>query len=209
MSPRTRRLELWGQALLATTGCAGFVVAWSRMSFESPHPASQRALPHGMSDGSSMVASIPASVAPETSVVALPRPSEQIVSAAAIRKSQLPEWMRFRYDHTHLALTVESVVRAALDTPIPLRAIAAECSSKEHLTVVRDLDLTAEVEIQARDVTMHGWGCEANEDPSTAGRICDCILARLPDSGIASVPLQVADGDLVPYEGLLSLRLWL
>jgi hypothetical protein len=96
-----------------------------------------------------------------------------------------------------------------MDNPVPLHEVAKACASKENTESVRDLDISAEIEIGGRDATVRGWGCDANEEPALAGRICDCILAHLPDEFRVTVPARVADKDLVPYEGMLSLRLWL
>src|SRR3954463_13485722 len=39
------------------------------------------------------------------------RTTESVATTATIRKSRLPEWMRFRYEHPRLAFSTEMAVR--------------------------------------------------------------------------------------------------
>jgi hypothetical protein len=126
----------------------------------------------------------------------------------AVRKSRLSDWMRFRYEHSQVALSTEMTIRLALDGSTSMREVTKACVSSEPEALAPDVDISAEIEIRARSVTARGWGCDANVDPSVAGRICDCILAYLPGEVRVAIPAEVVDEDLVPFEGLLSLRLW-
>jgi hypothetical protein len=124
----------------------------------------------------------------------------------AIRKSRLPEWMRFRYEHSTLALSTEMAVRWILDKPLPMRDFVTACASKEHTPSVF-VDMSAEIEIRGRDATVRGWGCDSTTDDMAAGRICECLLEHLPSESHVVVPPEVADTDLAPYEGMLSIQL--
>jgi hypothetical protein len=132
---------------------------------------------------------------------------EAVPNAAAIQKSRLPEWMRFRYEHQKLALSTEMQLRWALDSSSAAREAVRGCVAKEHTTTV-PIDISAEIELQGRDAMVRGWGCDANAEAVTVGRVCNCVLEHLPNDLHVTVPNEVRDEDLVPYEGLLSLRLW-
>lgn len=216
MRQRAKRRETWFQLVLLAIGCAGLgLAAWlSRVDHrETPATAAR---PQDVETAGSHPASAPGGepadraarqVSMHTAQPAFA--AEPPPGAAAIRKSQLPEWMRFRYEHAGLALSTESAVREVLDSPTPLREIAAECAKTEHLSSIRDLDLSAEIMIRDREITVGGWGCEASEEAAIASRVCDCLLAKVPNDVRARVPGHVTDADLAPYEGLLLLRLWL
>jgi hypothetical protein len=211
MSPRPKHRELPSWVQVALVFGAGFAIAWWVSSVRNPRPvvatpevtASRTADVHTPPPRADRLTALPRRT-PES----LPTMEPQL-STSAIRKSRLPEWMRFRYEHSHLAFSMESALRAVLDNPVSFHEAAKACAAKENARSVRDLDISAEIEIRDRDATVRSWGCEANEDPALAGRICDCILAHLPEEVRVAVPAQVADNDLVPYEGMLSLRLWL
>jgi hypothetical protein len=128
--------------------------------------------------------------------------------ASAVRKSRLSDWMRFRYEHSQLALSTEAAVRSRLDTPVSMRDVTKACVSSEPSALAPEVDISAEVELRARDVTVRGWGCDVNAEPPISEAICDCILEYLPHDVRTTIPADVADEDLASYDGLLSLRLW-
>jgi len=126
-------------------------------------------------------------------------------SGSLVRKSSLPEWMRFRYEHPTIALSTEMTVRWALDIPIPMREVAKRCALNANAFSVA-VEASAEIEIQGRDITVHGWGCDANGATAIREQVCDCFLEHLQELHLAVAP-DVSDEDLASYEGMLSLQL--
>lgn len=206
--PRVLELPIWVCAVLAFG--AGFGVAWWCISAREPVLGTSRTGPlAGSAEVRATVTAGSRSREPEAGSTVFTRPIEPTRDPAAVRKSRLPEWMRFRYEHPRLAPLTEMAVRLALDSPVPAREIMSECATKLHIEAVRDLDISAELTLDGREATVRGWGCEANEEASIAAQICDCILGRLPGELQMAVPREVPEEDLARYEGMLSLRLWL
>jgi hypothetical protein len=135
------------------------------------------------------------------------RTASRSTAAMDIRKSRLPEWMRFRYEHSNVALSTEMAVRFELDTQVHVGAAKAACAAQPPDAPAVALDISAEIEIRGRDATVRGWGCDTEHDDAPAGAICDCLLEQLPSELHVAVPPEVRDADLVPYDGMLSLRL--
>lgn len=169
---------------------AGFALAW-RSSPEAPRPAARaapidRPAPAIRPDARPARLAHPASVVPESS------PTE-------VRRSHLPEWGRFRYDHPRLAFSTEVAVRATLDHPVALRDIVATCAPNQR---VAPLAISAELELRGREATVRGWGCDA---PGASAALCDCVVRHLPDEAHTLLPPDLPDEELAPYEGLLSI----
>jgi hypothetical protein len=205
--PKHREFPLWAQAMLIFG--AGFGVARWLISERDPQAtAVRRDLPSRVAEAHGPARFTNRLVQLDPRIRDLIPRTEPVPEATAIRRSRLPEWMRFRYEHSHLALSTEMAVRLALDAPISLRDATNACSAKLRIEPVRDLDISAEIVLQGRDATVRGWGCEAS-DTAVAGRICDCVLEQLAPEYHVVVPGEVADEDLAPYDGMLSLRVWL
>jgi hypothetical protein len=210
MNQRPDRSSLGGRRQAVLLLGVGFAIAWWCLSERKPPSiAVHREMPAPTVDAHR--ATSPASGATE-----LPGGSHVVVPAGqpagratAVRKSRLSDWMRFRYEHSQRALSTEAAIRAQLDAPVSMREVTRACVSAEHQAPAPDIDISAEVEIRARDVTVRGWGCDANVELSIAGPICDCILEYLPRDVRVVIAADVSDEDLTSYEGLLSLRLWL
>jgi len=135
------------------------------------------------------------------------RVASRSAAATDIRKSRLPEWMRFRYEHPHVALPTEMTVRFELDAQVHVSNAKAACVAQQADASAVALDISAEIEIRGRNATVRGWGCDTEHDDARAGAICDCFVEQLPSELHVVVPPEVRDADLVPYEGMLSLRL--
>lgn len=200
--PGSRKYSTWLQGLLAFG--AAFSVVWYRAERSSSHHGSRVSnaveAPRGAGPLHRVTASTPAPV--------LHREARDI---NAVRRSELADWGRFRYEHARLALSAEMAVRWAINTPVPLREVADACTDKEQEgSPAPQLSLSGEVIIQGRDVTIHGLGCDLEPDDrrDAAERFCDCLLAGLQQEYHARIPAEVPDGDLVAYDGILSLRLW-
>jgi hypothetical protein len=189
---------------------AGFGIAWQCSGNNGPLPAtSSRAASMQLRDAQ------PRSPAGDTTrrltefgetLGGIARTMKPAPITTAVRKSSLAEWMRFRYEHSTLALSTEMAVRWALDKPARMRDFVTACATKEHMPAAV-VDMSAEIEIRGRDATVRSWGCDSATDAGAAGRICECVLEHLPDESHVVVPPEVAEADLTPYEGMLSLQL--
>lgn len=211
MSHRTRYRELpdWTRALLLFA--AGFGVVW--------HCSSRRGRQHGgstrdVAERAADAPHVPAAagdpgmqhLAEATRARDEPTMGSRGAAATDIRKSRLPEWMRFRYEHSQVALSTEMAVRFELDARVDVDAAKAACVAQPPHASGVALDISAEIEIRGRDATVRGWGCDTEHD-ARAGAICDCFLDQLPSELHVVVPPEVRDAELVPYDGPLSLRL--
>jgi hypothetical protein len=202
---RRHRFPGWGQALFAFG--VGFAVVWW-CSPAAPH----RLVPRTSESPTRVEADVSMTrvevatehretiVDPTSTMKATAEKS--FMADSTIQKSQLSEWMRFRYEHPNLALSTEMTIRWELDRPKPMHDIVLACPVKDHL---KEIEISAEIEIHVRDVAIRGWGCDTNTDSRTAGIVCDCILMHLPKEFHVVVPMEVPDKDLANYEGLLSI----
>lgn len=217
MTQRTRHRELpaWVRALLVFI--AGFGAVW--------HCSSRRGSQPGESSRDAPARDAPerAADAPRAPAVAgdtgMRRPAEGMKapgetrtarrSAAEtdIRTSRLPEWMRFRYEHSKIALSTEMAVRFELEAQVHVGDAKAACAARQPDASSVMFDISAEIEIRGRDATVRGWGCDTEPGDVRAGAICDCFLEQLPGELHVVVPPEVRDADLVPYDSMLSL--WL
>lgn len=133
--------------------------------------------------------------------------AERAAASAKIRKSRLPEWMRFRVERTRIALSTEMAVRFALEADAHVAETKAACTSAQSMSMAPALDISAEIEIHDRDVTVRSWGCDTESEDPRVGAACECLIQRLPAELSVAVPADVPDGDLTSYTGMLSLRL--
>jgi hypothetical protein len=208
--PARRNLPGWVAAVLICG--AGFVITWRCSSGRIQLPvASLREAPARTADPKAPVARMDRLAEPGDPVdderTARHFPVREAPDPTGVLASRLPEWLRFRYGHAHLAYSMESTILGALGVPVPVSEVARSCTAKAHAESVRTLDISAAIEIQGRDATVRGWGCDTSD--ATAIGLCDCILEHLSDDLHVRVPSQVEDKDLTPYEGMFSLRLWL
>lgn len=125
---------------------------------------------------------------------------------AALRRSELADWMRFRYEQPNLSAVVEMLVIGSMQRAVDVRGLAQECAARLHLPAASALELSAAVEIRGRDVHAHGWGCDGDPERE-ATRICGCVATHLPDDVQVAVPRSIADDALAPYDGMLIVRL--
>ena len=208
--PRHRELPDWVRALLLFA--AGFGAVWHCSSQHHPQRGgAPRDVPERVADARRAPVS--------TGDTGLQRPTEVTETldetgmasprrvATEIRKSRLPEWMRFRYEHSEVALSTEMAVRFELDAQVHVRDAKAACAAQQPDASVVALEISASIEIRGRDATVRSWGCDTEHDDARAGAICDCFLGQLPSELHMVVPPEVRDAGLVPYEGMLSLRL--
>jgi len=207
-------------ALVVQAGCVfgvAFVFTW-RCSWSQQAP---RAAPTRQVDSQRMSA-IPtgsgglldqrARGATLVEQVRVPNPTPTLmptppVPATAIQKSTLSEWTRFLYEHPRLAGSTEMSVRHELEESVSMYKLTSMCVPRGRPTPI--VDLSAEIKIDDRAVSVQGWGCDTTAEEGLANRICDCFLSHLPESIHLTLSGSVADEDLVPFDGMLSLRVWL
>lgn len=193
--------------------CGAFGVAWHCTGLHYEARPSREATPVGEAERSR--ATLPVAIGspgrgPRGALGTLPTrrdPEEH----GAIRRSDLPEWGRFRHEHPDAAVAAEMAAREALNRPVPLRDVADACRANGGGSAVsQELALSAAIVIAGRDVTVSGIGCdtEGGADGDAAARFCDCLLATLQDEFRARIPAEVADKDLAAYDGMMSLKLW-
>jgi hypothetical protein len=128
-------------------------------------------------------------------------------SPTTIRASQREAWTRFRDAHEALAGSIEAGVTTALTTKVSLRDVLEACATTDRSEALRDIAVSAALELHGREITTHAWRCDTPRDDAAAGRICGCVVARLPDEMHTIVSARIADGALAPYDGWLALRL--
>ena len=153
-----------------------------------------------------------------------PRPSEPRARAArrsprasdtadrettshGIRRSQPSDWMRFRQEHTRVALAAETQVSLALDLGNVVRTCGETVGTSEPGRIL--LALSAEIEIESRDIFVRGWSCDPEADGAiarTMAQVCECVVERIPGELALQVPGNVADQDLADHSGSFSLR---
>lgn len=128
-------------------------------------------------------------------------------SASAIRMSQREAWTRFRDAHQELAGSIEGGVTTALTTQISLRDVMEACATTDRSEALRDIAVSAALELRGRAIAIHAWRCDTAPDDVAAGKICTCVIDRLPDEMHTIVPVRIPDRALAPYDGRLALRL--
>jgi hypothetical protein len=115
--------------------------------------------------------------------------------------------MRFRHEHTRVALAAETQVSLALDLGNTVRTCGETVGSPQPRTV--PLELSAEIEIEHRNVFVRGWSCDPDADGAiarTMAPVCECVLEKIPGELALEVPGNVADQDLADHAGSFSLR---
>ena len=115
--------------------------------------------------------------------------------------------MRFRHKHTRVALAAETEVSLALDLGNIVRTCGETGGTPEPRRIL--LELSAEIEIKGRDIFVRGWSCDPEADGAiarTMARVCECVVARIPDELALEVPGNVADQHLADHTGSFSLR---
>jgi hypothetical protein len=115
--------------------------------------------------------------------------------------------MRFRVERTRIALSTEMAVRLTLEADAHVAETKAACAARLSMPVAPALDISAEIEIRGRDVTVRSWGCDTEPDDHAMGAVCECLVQQLPSEVSVAVPTEVRDDELAPYDGMLSLRL--
>jgi hypothetical protein len=98
-------------------------------------------------------------------------------------------------------------VRFALETQVKVTDAKRICAAAQPTKDLPDIDISGEIDIHARDVSVHSWGCDTEPDDARVAALCECVLEQLPAELRLAVPQEVRNEDLVPYEGMLSLRL--
>jgi hypothetical protein len=131
-------------------------------------------------------------------------------SPTAIRASQREAWTRFRDAHAELAGAIEGVeggVISALANKVSLRDVMEACATTDRSEALRDIAVSAALELNGREITTRAWRCDTARDDVAAGRICGCVVARLPDEMHTIVPSRIPEAELATYDGRLALRL--
>ena len=100
------------------------------------------------------------------------RGASQRSAATDIRKSRLAEWMRFRYEHSKIALSTEMAVRFELDAQVHVRDAEAACTAQQPDASAIALDISAEIEIRGHDATVRSWGCDTRSSRSSKRAAC-------------------------------------
>jgi len=207
-----RRASGSGRVQAALVCAAGLAILWWRWSRPEPPPDRSRSAPVTAA-GAGAARPIGASAQSAERLAPRGAPGAVVMNSAetdrhAVVVSELPEWGRFRYEHTNLAIATEMAVRWALNTPVPMREVATACT--RDAPVAPEIILSAEISIRERDVIVQGFGCDAEHDGrrDLADRFCDCLLERLPRELHVEVPRDILSADLAPYDGMLSLRQW-
>lgn len=163
------------------------------------HPSGQRSARHGLPVWCQAVL-ILVGVAGFAAASDTPSPS-------AIRTSQRGAWSRFRDAHAELAGAIEAGVTNALTTRVSLRDVMDACATTDRSEALRDIPVSAALELNGREITTRAWRCDTADGDVAAGRICGCVIARLPEEMHTIVSLRIPDRALAPYEGWLALRL--
>ncbi len=118
-------------------------------------------------------------------------------------------WTAFRSKHPRLALSVELTLLWTLRVPRPFCALAAKCSI--DASDLLDLDLSATIILQGRDVYLEDIACGPNvssKDDDLALRFCECLLADSSRNAHTELPDDVPAEDLVHYQGTIILDHW-
>ena len=209
-SKKSRELPDWVRALLLFG--AGFAAVWHCSSHRRPRTVgTSQASPEPALDAIQVPSPAAGDLGVQRSPDEAPAPSaigitRERADATDIRKSRLPEWMRFLYEHSQVAASAEMAVRFELDAQMHVGDAKVACARPLDASVAA-LDISARIEIHGRDVTIRGWGCDVEHDDASHGAMCDCFLELLPSELHVVLPPEVPDAALVPYDGLLSLRL--
>ena len=146
----------------------------------------------------------PAVVRPGAAAALAPRAARE---ADTVRLSSLSDWAAFRVEHTTVALTIEGALAAALEERASLRELIRGCATGSDPASRETLDISAAIEIDARDVRVDGWGCDAEDPRGEAARMCDCVVDHLPEDLRVQVPADLDDSHLADHAGGVTLRL--
>lgn len=118
-------------------------------------------------------------------------------------------WAEFRRKHPSLALSVELTMLWTLSIPKPFCALAAKCSVDG--SELLDLDLSATLTLQGRDVLLEDIACAPSFDNSNddlAEKFCNCLLADGPWDVHTELPDEVSNEKQVYYRGTIALDHW-
>jgi hypothetical protein len=191
---------------------AGFAIAWFTSAHSIRSIVPSRTTSIGVA--SKRAASIPTLRSARDGLAELVSSMKEPLSSkpsavltTAIRKSSLPEWMRFRYEHSRVAISIEMAIREVLNSPISMSEISSACSAHERDAATPDPAISMEIVLQGRDVTVQLLGCEA-EHSNAAEKFCYCLLEHVAPAFHVAVPSEVNERDLAPYDGAMSLPLW-
>jgi len=121
--------------------------------------------------------------------------ASDVPSPSAIRTSQREAWARFHTAHVELANAIERGVTTAIATQVSLREIVQACATTDRSEALRDIAVSAALELDGREITTHAWRCDtaaAGERLFTAGSRREQALTRWRPSRPLTAPPKPA-----------------